>query len=153
VTVDQLVARTTMESFRLVYESKVAGASVLLDAAGQLPVPPRFVVLFGSVASVIGSRGQVGYAAANDVLETLAHDWTARTGTRGVTVHWGPWAPVGAHPGMVSPELQRDFSRRELALIDPDEGPLCLLRELAWYDGPPTEATTVVYAPSGWLTS
>ncbi|MEW9528415.1 SDR family NAD(P)-dependent oxidoreductase [Microbispora sp. NPDC049125] len=149
VTVDQLVSRTSMESFRLVYDTKVQGAKAVVDAAAQLPAPPRFVVFFGSVTTVIGSRGQVGYAAANDVLETVGQDWAARTGTRAVTVHWGPWAPVGMHAGMVSPELQRDFLRRDLALIDPDEGPMCLLRELAW--GPADGAGTVIYAPSGWL--
>jgi acyl transferase domain-containing protein len=151
VTVDQLVAKTTMESFRLVYATKVSGAAALLTALADLPVPPRFAVLFGSVATVIGSRGQVGYAAANDALETLAHQWADQTGARGVTVHWGPWAPVGSHAGMVSPELERDFSRRGLALIDPEEGPMCLLRELAWGGTDGDAPATVIYAPSGWL--
>lgn len=153
VTVDQLVAKTTMESFRLVYETKVAGAAALLAALADLPAVPRFAVLFGSVATVIGSRGQVGYAAANDALETLARQWAEQTGARGVTVHWGPWAPVGSHAGMVSPELERDFSRRGLALIDPDEGPMCLLRELAWGGVSGAAPTTAIYAPSGWLES
>jgi hypothetical protein len=133
----------------LVYDTKVVGAKALASAAAQLPEPPRFVVLFGSVATVIGSRGQVGYAAANDALETISRLWPAVAGSRAVTVHWGPWAPVGLHAGMVSPELHRDFLRRNLALIDPDEGPMCLLRELAW--GPAEGATTVIYAPHGWL--
>ncbi|GAB3281453.1 type I polyketide synthase [Kineosporia babensis] len=149
VTVDQLVSRTTMSSFRLVYDTKVEGVSALLEAAAELPVPPGFAVLFGSVATVIGSRGQVGYAAANDALESICHDWAARTGSRAFTVHWGPWAPVGIHAGMVSPELERDFARRNLALIDPEQGPMCLLKELAWGAG--ENLSTVIWSPSGWL--
>jgi hypothetical protein len=48
---------------------------------------------------------------------------------------------------MVTPELQVEYGRRGIALIDPREGPLCLLRELAW--GEPSERA-VVYAASAW---
>ena len=48
---------------------------------------------------------------------------------------------------MVSTELQKEYGRRGIALIDPREGPLCLLRELAW--GEESERA-VVYAASSW---
>jgi hypothetical protein len=46
---------------------------------------------------------------------------------------------------MVTPELQEEYRRRGIALIDPKEGPLCLLRELAWGE---KSKRAVVYAAS-----
>ncbi|MEK8169089.1 KR domain-containing protein [Streptomyces sp. M19] len=95
----------------------------------------------------MGNRGQTDYAAANDALETLGRDWSEGTERRGLTVHWGPWAPTGTNNGMVTPELMRNYAARGIRLIDPDEGAMSLLRELAWG---PRENTAVVYTASGW---
>jgi acyl transferase domain-containing protein/NAD(P)H-dependent flavin oxidoreductase YrpB (nitropropane dioxygenase family)/acyl carrier protein len=141
---DKLVAEKTPESFARVYGTKVDGARTLLEATADLPDEPKFVVLFGSIAAALGNRGQSDYAAANDALETLGHRWPAG---RAVTVHWGPWAPTGTNDGMVTHELVRDYARRGIALIDPEEGTLGLLRELAW--GRPDTAA-VVHTASGW---
>jgi acyl transferase domain-containing protein/NAD(P)H-dependent flavin oxidoreductase YrpB (nitropropane dioxygenase family)/acyl carrier protein len=141
---DKLVAEKTPESFTRVYATKVDGARTLLDATADLPDEPKFVVLFGSIAATLGNRGQSDYAAANDALETLGRRWPAG---RAVTVHWGPWAPTGEHDGMVTPELMRDYARRGIALIDPEEGTLGLLRELAWGRA---DAAAVVHTASGW---
>ncbi|MDT3442965.1 MULTISPECIES: type I polyketide synthase [unclassified Pseudofrankia] len=144
---DRLVADKEPESFRRVFDTKVAGARALLAAFDELPVPPRTLAFFGSIAGVMGSRGQSDYAAANDALETLGAAWARRTGSRALTVHWGPWAPDASHPGMVSADLERDFARRGVDLIDPEEGHRCLLRELAWG---PRDIHGVVYTASGW---
>ncbi|MEV5147422.1 SDR family oxidoreductase [Streptomyces sp. NPDC052727] len=144
---DRLIADKTPESFQRVYGTKTAGAAALFAALDDLPGPPAFTVLFGSIAAVLGNRGQADYAAANDALEALGADWAARTGRRALTVHWGPWAPAGSHTGMVGAELGREYARRGVALIDPDEGTAALLRELAWGD---PAARAVVYTASGW---
>ncbi|MFI9804133.1 SDR family NAD(P)-dependent oxidoreductase [Streptomyces sp. NPDC052301] len=144
---DRLIAEKTPESFRRVYGTKAAGAAALFAALDDLPAAPAFTVLFGSIAAVLGNRGQADYAAANDTLEALGADWAARTGHRALTVHWGPWAPSGTHTGMVDAELGRAYARRGVALIDPDEGTAALLRELAWGD---PAARAVVYTASGW---
>ncbi|MFE5867057.1 SDR family oxidoreductase [Streptomyces roseifaciens] len=129
---DGLIAQKSAESFQRVFATKADGAAALLGALEGLPALPAFVVLFGSVAAALGNRGQADYAAANDALEELGAQWAARTGGRALTVHWGPWAPTGAHPGMVTPELGRAYARRGVGLIDPHEGARALLRELAW---------------------
>jgi hypothetical protein len=49
-----------------------------------------------------------------------------------ISVDWGPWAGGG----MVSPELEREYARRGVTLIDPAEGVACLLAELAAPAGP-----------------
>jgi NAD(P)-dependent dehydrogenase (short-subunit alcohol dehydrogenase family) len=144
---DRLIAEKTAESFQRVYGTKAAGAATLLAALEELPTGPGFAVLFGSISAVLGNRGQADYAAANDALESLCADWSARTGHRALTVHWGPWAPTGGHTGMVSPELGREYARRGVRLIDPEEGTAALLRELAWGDA---SARAVVYTSSGW---
>ncbi|WIX99695.1 SDR family NAD(P)-dependent oxidoreductase [Amycolatopsis mongoliensis] len=141
---DKLVADKTPESFARVYTTKVDGARTLLEATADLPDEPKFVVLFGSIAATLGNRGQSDYAAANDALEALGRRWPAG---RAVTVHWGPWAPTGDHDGMVTPALMRDYARRGIELIDPEEGTLGLLRELAW--GRP-DVSAVVHTASGW---
>ncbi|MEW1775381.1 SDR family NAD(P)-dependent oxidoreductase [Streptomyces sp. NPDC086777] len=144
---DRLIAEKTPESFQRVYGTKTTGAATLLAALEELPSGPGFAVLFGSVSAVLGNRGQADYAAANDALESLGAGWARRTGNRALTVHWGPWAPVGGHTGMVSPELGREYARRGIRLIDPDEGTAALLRELAWGD---ESVRAVVYTASGW---
>ncbi|MFE0516048.1 SDR family NAD(P)-dependent oxidoreductase, partial [Streptomyces sp. NPDC058964] len=144
---DRLIAEKTPESFQRVYGTKTTGAAALLTALEELPSGPGFTVLFGSVSAVLGNRGQADYAAANDALESLGTAWSARTGNRALTVHWGPWAPTGSHAGMVGPELGREYARRGIRLIDPEEGTAALLRELAWGD---ESARAVVYTASGW---
>ncbi|MFG2348926.1 SDR family NAD(P)-dependent oxidoreductase [Streptomyces phaeochromogenes] len=144
---DRLIADKTAESFQRVYETKTSGAETLLTALEEFPNGPAFAVLFGSISAVLGNRGQVDYAAANDALQSLGADWAARTGHRALTVHWGPWAPTGGHTGMVTPELGREYARRGIKLIDPEEGTAALLRELAWGD---ESAGAVVYTSSGW---
>jgi acyl transferase domain-containing protein/NAD(P)H-dependent flavin oxidoreductase YrpB (nitropropane dioxygenase family) len=144
---DRLLAEKDQESFARVYGTKVDGARTLLAALRRLPQLPCFTVLFGSVAAVYGNRGQADYAAANDALARLGRRWRTTTGSRTVTVHWGPWAPTGAHGGMIGPELGREYARRGIELIDPEEGVLALLRELAW--GEP-ETDEVILTASGW---
>ncbi|MEU5109830.1 SDR family NAD(P)-dependent oxidoreductase, partial [Streptomyces sp. NPDC021354] len=158
---DRLIKEKSAESFQRVFDTKAGGARTLLDALEELSTAgpagghgehgghggPSFVVLFGSVSAVLGNRGQADYAAANDALEALGARWAARTGRRALTVHWGPWAPTGAHAGMVGPALAREYARRGVELIDPDEGALALLRELAWGE---ESVRAVVYTASGW---
>ncbi|AHI01811.1 type I polyketide synthase [Kutzneria albida] len=144
---DKLVADKTPESFSRVFDTKVSGALALLAAVGELPVAPKFVTLFGSIAATLGNRGQIDYSAANDALQTIGATWSARTGNRALTVHWGPWAPAGRHGGMVTAELQQEYARRGIELIDPEEGTMALLRELAFGD---QGTHAVVYTASGW---
>ncbi|MEV4196181.1 SDR family oxidoreductase, partial [Streptomyces toxytricini] len=149
VVEDRLIADKSPESFRRVHGVKTQSAAALLAAVEELPEGerPRFAVLFGSIAAVLGNRGQADYAAANDALEAYGAAWAARTGRRALTVHWGPWAPSPVHGGMVGPELARHYARQGVRLIDPEEGALALLRELAW--GDPAERAVVLTA-SEW---
>jgi NAD(P)-dependent dehydrogenase (short-subunit alcohol dehydrogenase family) len=144
---DKLVAEKDPASFDRVFRTKVDGTRSVLEALDAAGAEPRFVVLFGSIAATYGNRGQSDYAAANDALETIGTRWSLQSGRRALTVHWGPWASSSTHGGMVTQELTAEYARRGISLIDPEEGALSLLRELAW--GSPT-TTAVVLTASGW---
>ena len=93
----------TAESFRRVFDTKVAGA---LAVDGLIRPDIKFVVLFASVSGVFGNRGQVDYAAANDALATLARrfdrlappGWWRSTGARGPAAAWCRPSSSGSSP-------------------------------------------------------
>jgi NAD(P)-dependent dehydrogenase (short-subunit alcohol dehydrogenase family) len=123
VVEDKLVRDKNVESFTRVFETKVRSAVTLCKV---LRDDVSFVVFFSSVASVFGNRGQTDYAAANDMLDKLAHALQARVHGRVLSVNWGPWAGKG----MVSPELEREYARRGIGLIALNDGVEQLLHEL-----------------------
>jgi NAD(P)-dependent dehydrogenase (short-subunit alcohol dehydrogenase family) len=120
---DKLIRDKSPESFRRVFATKAASAVTL---AKVLRPDVRFVVCFGSIAGVFGNRGQVDYAAANAALGAIARYLDRRIAGRAVCIHWGPWAGTG----MVSPALAREYARRGIGLIDPEDGVKCLMDEL-----------------------
>ena len=70
----------------------------------------KFTALFSSIAGRFGNVGQSDYAAANEILNKLAHWLDRRWPGRVVSVIWGPWSGVG----MVS-QLESHLGRRGLA--------------------------------------
>jgi NAD(P)-dependent dehydrogenase (short-subunit alcohol dehydrogenase family) len=126
---DKLVRDKTPEAFADVYDTKVTGATAaaawLVEHAAV--DRPATLVLMGSVSGVFGNRGQTDYAAANDALDLLAHVLADHPGVRPLSVDWGPWGGGG----MVSPELEREYERRGVGLLDPADAAGRLLAELA----------------------
>jgi NAD(P)-dependent dehydrogenase (short-subunit alcohol dehydrogenase family) len=120
---DRLIADKTRDSFDRVFDTKVQPARLLLE---RLRPDVGFVALFSSISAVFGNKGQVDYAAANDALDKLAWWQSRRTTSRVLSVNWGPWGGGG----MVSPELEREYAKRGVHLIDPAEGALAFLDEL-----------------------
>ncbi|MER5776344.1 SDR family NAD(P)-dependent oxidoreductase [Streptomyces sp. NPDC002039] len=128
---DGLLRDKRPEAFAEVFTTKVLGARHLAAAAadhGDTPAPV-FLALFASVSGVYGNRGQCDYAAANDALDGLAHTWAAGFPGRVLSVDWGPWAAEAG--GMVTPELERAYGRRGIAVISPEAGTAAFLAELA----------------------
>lgn len=126
---DHFLRDKKAEGFDRVFGTKVDGARAILDRP-QLGI--RFVVLFGSISGVVGNRGQTDYAAANDALDTLARHHDGHHDRRVISIDWGPWAGGG----MVSPELEREYGRRGIGLVDPDDGVMAILHEIGAGEGP-----------------
>jgi NAD(P)-dependent dehydrogenase (short-subunit alcohol dehydrogenase family) len=114
---DRLLRDKTRESFERVFDTK-ADSTVLLSRALR-PQGLRWVVLMSSISGRIGNRGQIDYAAANEVMNRLAWEMARHfPDTRVLSINWGPWSG----PGMTSPEVLRRLAARGLGAIEPEAG-------------------------------
>ena len=129
------LAELSAQMLRTVMAPKVAGALNLDEIARHLDLD--FFVLYASIASLWGSRGQVHYAAANSFLDALASKRRADH-LPATSVSWGPWDEggmvtdddrkaldrVGIRPildGQIAAALDRVVgSERQLAVVDVD---------------------------------
>src|SRR5205085_5038240 len=107
-----------------VFDTKVAGLRGLLDATAGDDL--RLLVLFSSSTARFGRKGQVAYAAANEVLNKWARrEARDRPACRVVSVNWGPW-----DGGMVTPSLKPLFEAEGVALIPALAGARYLVDEI-----------------------
>jgi NAD(P)-dependent dehydrogenase (short-subunit alcohol dehydrogenase family)/acyl carrier protein len=120
---DKLMRHKTVESFERVFGTKLSAARILVE---KLRDDVKLVVMFSSISGAFGNRGQADYAAAGDALDKLAWALQRKIAGRVISIDWGPWGGAG----MVSPELEREYARRGIGLIDPDLGVAALLAEL-----------------------
>ncbi|MCF7548564.1 type I polyketide synthase [Pseudonocardia sp. WMMC193] len=127
---DAALPDKTAEAVDRVVGPKIAGLRTVLDA---VQTSPR-VVVFGSVAGVLGNPGQADYAAANEALDRAAATLD------GTAIHWGAW-----DGGMVTPELKELFAARGVALIDPAVGAAAFVEEIG------NGERSVLVAPGGAL--
>ena len=98
VLADATVGKQSLAGIRQAFAAKVDAAQQAHRSTACHPTAG--VVLFSSVASVLGSAGQANYSAANGALDGLAAQW-AHQG-RGVSaVQWGPWAGKSSALGWI----------------------------------------------------
>jgi acyl transferase domain-containing protein len=136
---DGIFLEQTWPRMEKVFRSKAAGAWNLhqLTAGKALD----FLVLFSSVASLTGSPGQSGYAAANAFLDALAH-YRHGLGLAALSVNWGAWAGSG-----MAAQVTESGRRRVLASIRPMTAERCFTAlELGLADGRPQ----LVIADADW---
>lgn len=132
VLADRFIVDKTNEQFDKVYGTKVDGMNHLLNGTAEDDL--KIIVFFSSSTGRFGRKGQVDYAAANEVLnKRAAWEKQARRNCSVVSVNWGPW-----DGGMVTDALKDVFAAEGIEVIDLDAGAAYLIDELC----------TVVAAPS-----
>ncbi len=112
---DNVLFDMTRAQLENVLAAKVSGIARLVDAAGRDTL--QSVVLFSSIASLLGSPGQGNYAAANAFLDAYAGRLREQ-GIKAVSVNWGPWAEGGM---ATDTDRAANLAMRGLGLIEPDD--------------------------------
>ena len=148
VLADRNIEDKSDDDFAQVYGTKVGGLRSVLKAIGESSL--KAMVLFSSSTARFGRRGQVDYAAANEVLNKVAQAEAAqRDGCRVVSVNWGPW-----DGGMVTSGLRAVFADEGIEVIGMRSGAAYLLDEIAVPDGPAggSHSRERIADPSGRIT-
>ncbi|HEX4249849.1 MAG TPA: SDR family NAD(P)-dependent oxidoreductase [Pseudonocardia sp.] len=113
---DGLLRHKTASDTRQVLTPKLAGLRAVLDALPGAPL--RHVVLFTSVAGLLGNPGQADYASANEALCRVAASMRREHPGRQVTaIDWWAW-----DGGMVDADLRALFESRGVGLLAVQDG-------------------------------
>lgn len=135
VLADRFIEDKTREQFDDVYSTKVAAMQALLEATRDDDL--SVLAFFSSSTARYGRKGQVDYAAANEVLNKQAHIEARRRPTcRVVSINWGPW-----DGGMVTAALKKVFAEEGVGVISTTAGAQQFLAEIA---ADPSDAVEVV---------
>ncbi|HSK05096.1 MAG TPA: SDR family NAD(P)-dependent oxidoreductase, partial [Kofleriaceae bacterium] len=124
---DAVLGAMTADQLARVLRAKVDAALHLHELT--LPMEPTAFVMFSSLAGVVGSPGQAGYAAANAVLDALAHERRAR-GLPGLSLAWGYWATPSGMTGHLGTRDRDRIARSGIEALSPEAGLRLLDRAL-----------------------
>jgi len=113
---DGALLQLNAERMNRVFGAKVNGAWHLHRATRDLALD--FFLIYGSVASVLGARGQANHAAANAFLDAFA-GWRRAHGLPATTIAWGAWSEIGA---AVRTAVDRRVQAQGIGTIAPEEG-------------------------------
>jgi acyl transferase domain-containing protein/NAD(P)-dependent dehydrogenase (short-subunit alcohol dehydrogenase family) len=130
---DCRIVDKSVEQFETVFNTKVTGLNVLMDATKKDRL--KYLVLFSSVTARVGNAGQADYAMANEVLNKMAQKASVqRPDCRVVSINWGPW-----DGGMVCSALKRKFETSGIDLIPVNAGAMCMVHEMKGLGNLPVE--------------
>ena len=116
---DGTIAGLSPQRLDTVLRPKVDAGWLLHELTADLPLSA--FVLFSSVAGVLGTLGQAGYAAANAFLDALAQH-RAGLGLPGVSIAWGLWSQsTGMTAGLSAGDRAR-LGGTGLAELSAEEG-------------------------------
>ncbi len=111
---DGILSSQNWSRFEKVFAPKVQGSWNL--HASTLNKPLDFFILFSSVASSLGSPGQINYASANSYMDALAY-YRQDKGLPALSISWGPWSEVG-----LAAKLTERHRASGFIAIKPQEG-------------------------------
>ena len=111
---DGMISSQNWNRFEKVFAPKVQGSWNLHEAS--LNKPLDFFVLFSSIASSLGSPGQINYSSANAYMDALAY-FRQEMRLPALTINWGPWAEVG-----LAAQLIERHRTGGLIAFKPEEG-------------------------------
>ncbi|MEQ8971993.1 MAG: type I polyketide synthase [Coleofasciculus sp. C1-SOL-03] len=110
---DQPLSDMDFQTLTCVLQPKTIGTWILHQLTQEISLD--FFVCFSSISALLGSKGQLHYAAANQFLDAFAHHRRA-LGLPALSINWGPWAGGG----MADAEYQRGLSRMGLEALPPE---------------------------------
>ena len=89
ITRDTLLLRMTEDDFTSVIDTNLTGAFRVIKRASKGMLKARYgrIVLVSSVVGLLGSAGQVNYAASKSGLVGIARSITRELGSRGITAN------------------------------------------------------------------
>lgn len=116
---DGMLVDQSWDRFERVIATKIRGAELLDELTAEMRL--HFFILYSSVASVLGSRGQSNYATANAFLDGLA--WKRElSGKVATSINWGPWTA-----GMANDErVRKQMSLQGITPLSAEEAHQCL---------------------------
>ncbi len=113
---DGMLLNQTFERLDTVLAAKARGAWNLHELCPNLD----FFVLFSSMVSIVGAQGQGPYAAANAMLDAIAHHRRAE-GKPAVSLGFGPWSGAGM-AGATEERNRGRFAEFGIGSLSPQQG-------------------------------
>jgi len=125
---DKLVVDKTPDSFMRIMSTKLKPVEKLIM---EFEESLKCVMLFSSIASVFGNRGQTDYGMANAMLDQFALAANQLLKARVTSINWGPWSGKG----MIDASLEKDLLNRGVTSISLREGARAFVNEFQYGDG------------------
>ncbi|WP_308445739.1 beta-ketoacyl-ACP reductase [Protaetiibacter mangrovi] len=133
ITRDTLLLRMSEEDFTQVVDTNLSGAFRVVKRASKGMLKARFgrVILVSSVVGLLGSAGQINYAASKAGLVGIARSLTRELGSRGITAN--VVAPGFIETDMTA-ELPEDQQKQYLSQIPAGRfaSPVEVARVITW---------------------
>lgn len=122
---DGIIEHITAERFFRVTEPKIMGAWNLHEQSAKMKLD--FFVMFSSISSIVGNRGQISYVAANLFLDVFAA-YRKQLGLPALTINWGVIGDVGyVARNRKLIEMFTDLGHKTVSSVEAADAMACLM--------------------------